>query len=358
MLSSTGTESPISWYEVTTARGRRRISADDGYVLPHEHVLIDLRVWWEGEGTADVLDPPGDDVVAERFDELRRRPHEVCRENLVLSDWYVAAKELRHAASSGCQMLVDLTTSGLGPTPGLAARAADLAGLNVVLGVGRYVAESLPAEELGRSADQLVDEWEATFETGVDGFPVGVIGEIGTSRILAEPEHHSLVAAARLQHRTGLGINVHLHPYGRQGSLVLDVLERGGADLTRVALSHCDGEIDVSELLKLLHRGCYVELDSFGYTNEWHVGGRPFPSDTERIDAAVELCERGYERQLLLSQDICHKNALRRYGGWGYAHLADTVMPQLLERLDLAVVNGIVRHNPLRHLSGQTSAHS
>jgi phosphotriesterase-related protein len=59
----------------------------------------------------------------------------------------------------------------------------------------------------------------------------------------------------------------------------------------------------------------------------------------------------------LLSQDICHRISLRRYGGWGYAHLAVTVVPQLLAQLDQPAVDTILRHNPLTLLTmpGATS---
>jgi phosphotriesterase-related protein len=32
---------------------------------------------------------------------------------------------------------------------------------------------------------------------------------------------------------------------------------------------------------------------------------------------------------VLLSQDVCHDSQLRRYGGNGYTHLADTFLPRL-----------------------------
>ena len=46
---------------------------------------------------------------------------------------------------------------------------------------------------------------------------------------------------------------------------ILDVLEQGGADISRTAMSHLDRTIsDIDELVRLAQRGCYLEFDLFG----------------------------------------------------------------------------------------------
>ena len=44
------------------------------------------------------------------------------------------------------------------------------------------------------------------------------------------------------------------------------------------------------------------------------------------------LLDEGYERQLLLSQDVCMKMQLRRYGGHGYSHILRHTVPSLRRR--------------------------
>lgn len=337
-------------YRVITAHGPKEVRADGGYVLPHEHVLCDLRVWWDGEGPWDALDEPGQAVGPEMLDALRHRPQGILRENLVLSDWFLAASELRFACETGCQLVVDLTVNGLSPVPHLARRAADLAGLDLVVGVGNYLDPALRPEEREDAVEVLEERWAASLEGGVDGCAVGIIGEIGTSERITAAERRSLQAAARVQRRSGLPMNVHLHPYARRGLEVTDVLEEAGADLRRVAYSHCDGEIDVEWLDALLRRGAYVEFDLFGTGPDWEIAGRGFASDSERVDAVVELCERGHLERLLLSHDICMRNSLRRFGGWGYAHLAERVFEELDRRVGEEARRRLTCVNPLELL--------
>lgn len=335
-------------YRVITAHGPKALSDSTGYVLPHEHTLLDMRVWWEGRGPWSELDEQGESVDTEALDQLRRRPVATLRENLVLSDWYLAAKELSLAHDTGCKLVVDLTTNGLAPVPHLARKAADLAGVDLVVPVGNYLSEALPPAERDRTVEELEHDWMNGIENGVDGCSVGIIGEIGTGEEISPAERRSLQAAARVQRRSGLAINVHLHPYARRGLEVLEILEHAGADLARVALSHCDGEIDIAWLTRLLRRGCYVEFDLFGTNPEWQIAGKGFASDAQRVDALEQLCSAGFEDRLLMSHDICMRNSLRRYGGWGYAHLATRVFEVLDKRLGQHTRQRLSSSNPLR----------
>lgn len=351
----TDTEPP---YLVRTAMGERTFSPADGHTLPHEHVLLDLRSWWTGPGPAADLDPPGLDLP-DVLDQVALAPEATCRENLVLSDWYLAAKELRAARSDGLQLLVDLTVRGLDPRPDLVVRAADLAGVDVVLPVGRYVAAALDAAERARSVDDLAEEWTRQVVEGVGGRLVpGIIGEIGTGERIEDAEAISLRAAARVQAATGLAINIHVHPYTRQALSAVRLLEDEGADLSRVAVSHLDGEIDVQWLTQVLKASCYVEMDQFGTGPDRLVQGRGYPSDVDRVQAIAELCQRGWGERLLVSHDLCHQNALLRHKGHGYGHIGRTVLPLLEATVGEAMAHQILAVNPLTLLAIGRSAPS
>lgn len=333
---------------VRTARGPKIFASDGGHVLPHEHIVVDARVWWEGPGDWDELDP-GDDAHLDAA-RIARLPQAVVRENMVLSDWYVSAQELRLARVAGCQLVTDLTVRGLDPHPALAARAAELAGLDIVLGVGRYLDPTLSEEERAKTTEQLVDEWTTQMEEGDEGLLPGIIGEIGTSETITHAEATSLRAAARLQIASGLPVNVHVHPYARQAVAAIKLLDQEAADLSRVAISHCDGDLDLKWLRQLLDMGVYVEMDQFGTGPDRLIGGSGYPSDKERVEAVVALCQEGFAKRLLLSHDICHRNSLHRYGGWGYDHIPRTVVPLLRERLGNELAKQLTSTNALRLL--------
>lgn len=336
---------------VRTAWGPARMDPENGYCLPHEHVISDLRAWWDGAGdgrTMDVSDPV---TSIANVDPLRRRPHGISRENMVLADWVVAAKELGMAAGGGCQLVVDLTGTGLDPMPSVARRAADAAGLALVIAAGHYLDDAVEESIRGASVDKLLARLLRQVDDGVDGCMVGIIGEIGTSANVTDFERRSLTAAALAQQATGLPVNVHLHPYARRAHEVLDVLSSAGADLTKIALSHCDGEMDLDWLTSMLDRGPYVEFDLFGTGPEWTIAGRGFASDSQRVRMITLLCERGWSSRLLLSHDICTRNALHRFGGWGYDHLQEHIFPLLDDAVGVDVRARLTQRNPLDFLA-------
>ena len=50
-------------------------------------------------------------------------------------------------------------------------------------------------------------------------------------------------------------------------------------------------------------------------------------SDIEKITDIIELIEKGYLSQILIAQDFCFKCDLAAYGGYGYAHIINNLLP-------------------------------
>ena len=110
------------------------------------------------------------------------------------------------------------------------------------------------------------------------------------------------------------------------------------------------------EKYKLLNKGVYIEFDNFG--KEYHVrrevrnsGYGLFVSDIERVKLVKKLVDDGYIDQLLMSCDVCLKNILRTYGGYGYDHVLRNVLPMLEEEgLTKEQIDKIVKINPIEFL--------
>jgi phosphotriesterase-related protein len=122
----------------------------------------------------------------------------------------------------------------------------------------------------------------------------------------------------------------------KEGHNVIDMLEEFGADLKKIILAHTDGVLNIDYHQSLLDRGIIIEYDGLGfeiYHDDLFVGCWGL-SDGPKIDVLAELCHQGYERQLLMSQDVCLKIMLSRYGGYGYAHILEHIVP-MLRRLDV-----------------------
>ena len=87
-------------------------------------------------------------------------------------------------------------------------------------------------------------------------------------------------------------------------------------------------------ILELLKKGVYVEFDNFG--KEYYIrrevrnsGYGLFVHDTERVSLLKKLIDMGYIKQILLTCDLCLKNLLHSYGGWGYDHVLTNIVPMM-----------------------------
>jgi predicted metal-dependent phosphotriesterase family hydrolase len=293
-----------------------------GFTLPHEHTGIAL---WHIEGRVDYWElTPDEDLIIEELKELRRR---------------------------GGATLVDLTLDGVGRDPLRLRRLAGATGLNIVMGCGWYRGSHYPAEALidRRSVDDLAAQIVADFEHGVGdtGIRPGIIGEIGTDKPwLSAQEERVHRAAARAAKATGMAITTH----GVQspvGLAQLRVFEEEGVEPGRVVIGHADSYHDIEHYLAILARGANVQFDFLG-----HRFGVEEALEPRVVETIVELLERGFADQLLLSQDVCHNRQLKANGGFGYVYLHQHFLPSLRTA---AVGEGEIRQmtidNPARILT-------
>ena len=56
------------------------------------------------------------------------------------------------------------------------------------------------------------------------------------------------------------------------------------------------------------------------------------PNDSQRIAQIKNLDNSGYGDKILLSYDICYKCRYSTYGGHGYGHIFDNIIPAMLKR--------------------------
>ncbi|MBX9695463.1 MAG: phosphotriesterase-related protein [Cyanobacteria bacterium] len=326
-----------------------------GITLPHEHIILDLSCWWSQPANADrnfvvdalVKDLDRECLVADPYHN---------RDNLVLDDLDLAESELNIYKQAGGATIVDLSTRSIGPFPEQLQELAVRTGLNIIAGTGFYVKRSHPDFVERASTTELAELLINDLTHGIEGTSIraGVIGEIGTSSPLHPDEEKVLRAAAQAHLETGAPINVHLTIFAREGHRILDLLEECGVDPRYVALSHLDELLDWEYHESLARRGSFLEFDCLGSECRFDEDHVREPTDAERIDALIALLDAGYENQLLLSQDVCTKMQLRRYGGNGYDHVLRSVIPQLKARgVDEETVNTILIQNPARFLTAR-----
>ena len=75
--------------------------------------------------------------------------------------------------------------------------------------------------------------------------------------------------------------------------------------------------------------------------------GGIFVADAERVTVLRELVMDGFDRQLLITTDICLKCMLHRYGGNGYDHIPRTIRPMMAAAgIPQTSIDQILIHNP------------
>lgn len=270
-----------------------------GFSLPHEHTGIYL---WH---------------VPDRWDYWELTPDEL-----------TIAEELRDFRRRGGSTIADLTLPGVGRDPERLRRLASSSGVQIVMGTGWYRESNYPPEARidRRTVDDLAGEMIAEFRDGVGGMGVrpGIIGEIGTDKPwLSAQEERVHRAAARASRATGMAITTHavMSPVGLAQ---LRVFSEEGVDPARVVIGHADSYPVLEHWLAILEQGANLELDFLG-----HRFGTEEAAEPRLIELLVELLERGFGDQILLSQDVCHNAQLKANGGFGYVYLQQHFLPRL-----------------------------
>ncbi len=76
-----------------------------------------------------------------------------------------------------------------------------------------------------------------------------------------------------------------------------------------------------------------------------------WPSDAHRVNIISTLINEGFLDQILISSDMCRKHRLRSYGGPGYAHILENIVPLMKEKgISENNIHSILLENPKKLL--------
>jgi phosphotriesterase-related protein len=290
------------------------IAAVRGRILAHEHLQIDLSAQ---KGPANRIGAAEEQAVVD---------------------------DLRQAKEFGLAAITDLSAPDWGRDPIALRRISEQAGVAVVCAAGFYW-DPFPAIALDGTVERLRDVMIAEIEAGVGGTGIrcGVI-KVGTNR--GEPEgvaERLFRAAVGAACATGAPIITHTSSPD-QAAWHVRVLERAGMDMSRVVISHMGAAQDVAELVELARSGVLMGIDKVSFPKG--------PNNDQLADLVRDACERGLERQLILSSDLARKTLLRRYGGRGYCTVFADFVPMLLHRgISPLQIETMLHDNPMRLLT-------
>ena len=328
-----------------------------GFTLPHEHLLLDLTVRFklmEQSVTARTMaEKP---VSADMAGWLRFHLFEN-RDNLLLNDEELAIREITRFKLAGGKSVVDVTNWGIGQDPHALRRMALSTGLNIIMGTGYYTMDSGCADVLAEKSEEVItEEIIQDIMEGTDGICAGIIGEIGAdSWPLHDIEIKSLRAAVKAQRATGAGLTIHPGRLDDSPLQIVRILEKAGADMGRVIIEHIDRTAySFDTMVEIAKAGCILEFDCFSMEGYYprRYGVFDVPNDAGRVNYILRLIDMGYLNQVLIATDTAMKARLTVYGGPGYAHIPENVVPWMRAKgMSEETIRTLTVENPKRILT-------
>ena len=257
---------------------------------------------------------------------------------------------------AGGSCIVDATVIGMGRDPDGLQRVSRRTGVHLVLATGFYLEayHPIPVREMSEEAisDFMIKEIEEGVYPG--GPKPGMIGEVAF-RMHIPQEVKTTRAAFRAAAATGLPMTI--HPGLEKGTPVAaaQLAVDSGIDPSRVCIGHMDGRsASVEESVAVAKTGCMVAFDCFGHelTRRQRGPTDNKPSDATRINYITALAAEGFDGQILISQDAALKWMHRRWGGFGYHHILETVIPLMrYKEVPETLISQVSVTNPVRFLT-------
>lgn len=267
-----------------------------GFILPHEHIFVDLRTPntpGQGEGepqpVIDLMEP-----------------------------------ELEKIKAQGVTALVECTPEGVGRRSDLVNAVAQAADFPVVLPTGIYREPWVPAWAIEAPQQTLFDWMVTELTSGIkeSSIPAGFIKLSAGDDGITEIETKILRAAIHAAQQTNAAIASHTinSPVVEQQ---IAVMREENFDLSRFIWVHA--QVDTLESnLKLAPLGLWIEYDNINDDPEHNA---------EIIQRIQALCEAGFADKILLSMDRGWYDPAKPSGGtpMPFTVLADVFLPQLRE---------------------------
>lgn len=319
-----------------------------GHTQPHEHLLVNLL-------PPSQRDEPGEPISLETLGKLRRNWTENF-ENLSLTSEDIAVEEMKCYKDAGGGSIAEVTCNGMARSPEGLVRISRETGVHVIMGSGYYVSTNHSPDIENLSEEDLAESICRDINEGVKGTGIksGIIGEIGLTWPVDPNEEKVLKAAAIAQKQTGAGLTIHPGRDSAAPMNAIQIVREAGGDLERIIMCHIDRTLfNLDSMKELADKGCYLEFDLFGQESCFYpLTPIDMPNDATRVNYIMQLIKAGHHDKVLISQDICTKHHLTKFGGEGYCHILENVLP-LMERKGMSdsEIENLVIKNPARILT-------
>ena len=264
-----------------------------------------------------------------------------------------AIKQLTETKQHGLKTIVDATPFNLGRDIRLLREVAEKTDIQIIASTGFYHVDE--PFLIGWDIDHLVNLLLSEIENGIQGTNIkpGVI-KCASKTEITKTNEKLLRVAARAHRQSGLPVITHSPIINEIGLAQQEILFDEGVDPKKLVIGHCGDTANVDYLESILECGCYIGLDRFGLDVI-------LPMDS-RVDVCVELCEKGYEQQIMVSHDYnvfidfwpkevfpARARKEEKASRWNFNHIFEDIIPRLREKgVTDRQVETITVENPMR----------
>lgn len=246
--------------------------------------------------------------------------------------------------NAGGSTLVDLTPINYGRNPQVLKKIAQAANINILFVTGFHKEEFQPKWLAELSDSQIYELITNEIQNGVTSahlLPAAM--KLGTSyNEITREERRIINIEGQIQKDSQIPIITHCDK-GTMGLEQLHYLEKAGADLSHVCLSHVDLMEDVPYIEDICKTGASVSFD--------HIGRHLEDNDKERVRMIAQLVKDGYGDQICLAGDMGRKKYFLSYNGRpGLKYILTDLKTTLLKYISEQDYQKMVTSNPLRIL--------
>jgi 5-phospho-D-xylono-1,4-lactonase len=290
-------------------------------------------------------------------------PNDVTDTDLVMDDLEAATRELELFRSAGGGAIVEMTTVDYGRDAGQLEQVSRASGVHVIAATGFN--KGVFADRLTGSigvtdiTNWMVNEVSIGITRLSKDQPraefsrarAGIIKASSSLNAANANEQKVFEAAAQAHQITRAPIGTHTEK-GTWGLGQAQFFLKHKVNPQKVLIGHLDLKPELPYLLEVAKAGVNIGLDQFGKEK--------YLPDLERVNLIVQLCEAGFETQIIIGGDMARKSYFKSYGGNpGLEHIPITVKKMLTQAgLSSETIDTILIHNPRRWLEFEVSSKS
>lgn len=344
---------------VQTVLGGKSVN-ELGRTLTHEHLAMSFDTFY--------VQPPdhlkrflNDKIELQNVGVLRQYPYSN-QYNLAFNDkdaLDAVLEDVEFFRECGGGTIVENSNYGLKRDIPLMKRVSEETGVNIIAGTGYYVAATQSASDLSLSKEEMYNVALKEMTVGCNECPdvkTGFIGEVGSTWPIEDFEKRAIQATGEVQAQ--LKCPVSFHP-GRDSAAPFEIMrlyQEAGGDARKAILSHLDRTLTNDQILLEFadENKCYCQFDLFGTECSFYQLNPivDMQSDAQRIDRVKCLQDDNKLNRVLLSHDIHTKHRLMKFGGHGYSHIMNNVLPKMtLKGFTQEEIDTITIQNPRTWLS-------